>query len=685
MSESQFFSFRRTMDWERGVSHHLNMTEQGLSIRRQEVYHPAQDVRVEHPQLALPLADVAIDPTGRWYMLDNAGEVWQLDMASGYVESVLAQGHGWFGNQAALTVLSDFWVAIDASNTPSLIAFSSSNAQILWTKETWQGRVFQPVAVTSDAYDRAIVLANFPEIREFQLIRFNAGGAEDGSIRITLEEPVQEISSGRFQIAMHANGVGWLLDQNTASIARINFTSTETEWMRLPEWHSRPISIAADAQGGLWLIAKPDQLQLSQPLSLIRLNSDMQEIERGYTGVSQATHLILGADQLIYVWDGAGGVVTQLRPQWETAIWPPLGRRMGVWISGAMDSTVSETEWHKLQLDADIFHDTQVKIKYYASDRKEIAFRGQWVELDMLLMDQTLPPEQKLNSIQSIWSEALMNPRDALLIRARGRYLWVMVELIGSESNTPTMRGLRIYFPRKSYLDSIPAIYQREERSREFIERYLSLYQTILDETEERIRSLPRMFDPDSVSGTSLRWLLGWIGLQAEDHWTNAQLRRLVQAAPLLQSLRGTRLALETIIAIYTGEKPIILEYDEIKPIKEHPELTSVADQLYITEPYGFNVLVKPEHADTETKRVTLQHLIDSYKPAFTVGKLIILQPWVYMDLHSYLGLNTVLSEPTLLQLDGMSSMPHHTITIDVGQDNRVDQHTRIELDSRLE
>ena len=55
--------------------------------------------------------------------------------------------------------------------------------------------------------------------------------------------------------------------------------------------------------------------------------------------------------------------------------------------------------------------------------------------------------------------------------------------------------------------------------------------------------------------------------------------------------------------------------------------------------------------------------------PAFAVGKLIVLQPWVFMDLHSYLGLNTVLSEPALLRLDGRSSMPHHTITIDVGED----------------
>jgi hypothetical protein len=82
---------------------------------------------------------------------------------------------------------------------------------------------------------------------------------------------------------------------------------------------------------------------------------------------------------------------------------------------------------------------------------------------------------------------------------------------------------------------------------------------------------------------------------------------------------------------------------------------------------------------------VTLQHLIETCKPAFTTFKLIVLQPWVYMDLHSYLGMNTVLSEPDLLTLDEHSSMPHHTITIDRGFDHRLDLHTRLGIDSRLE
>jgi len=57
----------------------------------------------------------------------------------------------------------------------------------------------------------------------------------------------------------------------------------------------------------------------------------------------------------------------------------------------------------------------------------------------------------------------------------------------------------------------------------------------------------------------------------------------------------------------------------------------------------------------------------------------------MYADMHTYLGVNTYLSEPTLLTLDERSSMPYNTILIDVDMDKRMDQHTRLGLDSELE
>ncbi len=101
--------------------------------------------------------------------------------------------------------------------------------------------------------------------------------------------------------------------------------------------------------------------------------------------------------------------------------------------------------------------------------------------------------------------------------------------------------------------------------------------------------------------------------------------------------------------------------------------------------PYTFCVLMKSERIENEKQRSIVERLINEQKPAFTEGKLILLQPWLYMDMHTYLGINTYLSEPTLLRLDNTSSIPNNSTLIDVDMDNRLDTHTRLGLDSEIE
>jgi phage tail-like protein len=415
------------------------------------------------------------------------------------------------------------------------------------------------------------------------------------------------------------------------------------------------------------------------------LSADGAAKSAGDAGGGGADKLVPGPDNRLFVWENEEAVATTLRPVEETAVWEPLGRRMGVWISTSLDSTAIETEWHKIVLDAAGEPDTQIVLRYYAADRPYAIVGGELVHLDRYIADPSIDAAAKLAGLRPLWSKPIVDPQDALLFNAKGQYLWLYMELIGSDAHSPEVYGIQVHFPRMSYVADLPALYQQDRQSKDFLDRFLSLFQTMMEQTDRHIAQLPRSFDPEAASGESLRWILRWLGLEADDLWSEAQLRDLLKQAPTLHRLRGTRYALEALLTVYTGDKPMILEYEQIRSLKENPEFSGVAEKLYDVETFGFNVLVKLEHADSEAKRVMLQHLIDRYKPAFATARLIVLQPWVYTDLHSYLGLNTVLSEPALLKLDGYSSMPHHTITIDVGQENRVDQHTRLELDSQLE
>ncbi len=698
MSEARFFSLRGIAAWRRGARMHLTADDEGLTIVRRDVYRPSRRDEADHPRLVRPVADAAADASGRWFLLDGAAGVWKADMVSGHTESLLAPGHGWFTRAASIAVLSDMWAAADPDSSPTLALLSSDNAQVLWAKSDWNGETFRSLAVAADGKDRMVVLAAFETAEGGivgRLLRFKASGEPAGALDVTFPDPLSEAEEDgsvapalrprRFELSLANGGAGWLLDRDAATAMPFDFDASDSPaaFLPLPPEATPARAVLAAPDGSAWIVRAADA---GGGRMLLRLGRDALVEPIGEAGYGGADRLQRGHGDRLYVWDNDEASVTTLRARPETAVWEPFRRRMGVWLGGSLDSTTTETEWHKLVVDAAGEPDTQVRIRYYASDRMAVAAGGQLIpDLDRYIADAAIEPEAKLSTLRDIWSEPIVDPKDALLLGARGRYLWLYIELIGSEANAPTVRGVQAHFPRRSYVNDLPALYQQDRKSKDFLDRFLGMFQTMMEETDRNIADVPRSFDPEASSGGSLRWLLTWIGLREDDHWTDDQLRRLLKAAPRIYKLRGTRIALEALIEIYTGERPIIMEYDQLRTLKEHAELGDVAEKLYATDSNGFNVLVKPEHADTETKRATLQHLIDSCKPAFATAKLIVLQPWVYMDLHSYLGLNTVLSEPTLLTLDGRSSMPHHTITIDVGQDNRVGQHTRLELDSRLE
>jgi hypothetical protein len=95
--------------------------------------------------------------------------------------------------------------------------------------------------------------------------------------------------------------------------------------------------------------------------------------------------------------------------------------------------------------------------------------------------------------------------------------------------------------------------------------------------------------------------------------------------------------------------------------------------------------MLPPECVRSDKQRLMIEAIIDDQKPAYAEGQLIVLEPWMYADVHTYLGINTVLSEPTLLTLDQRSAMPYQTLLTDFDRDRRMDVHTRLELDSELE
>jgi len=686
MNQRAFFSFRKPADWSSGTSFHLEGEHDGLQIVRERIYRQVKRTVIPFSNDQAQIIDMVCSADGRWYALDSSGSIWRTDLVSKHIELVMKVDDRKY-MPSKLAVQDNRLILLSQGEEGSLLqCYVLDQGQLKWSSSQWYETLFHGYEMLVLHNEEVVVVGKLPHRESIQLLRFDAIGMP--ILNIELPEPAQHapivlqaaLPATNYFIVQQDTQYALIADRKGRRIMSWDMLSNQFVLLPLSIPYDSLLDVAYE-HGSYWLLLKHSSGKGSQ---LIAFDHNGLVLRKGELEIATGSYLC-GNQKQLFIWNDVKHEVYTITPRLETAYWRDMLGHTGVWISHSLDSKTSGTEWHKLKLQMNAHQDTSWNIRYFASDSLEVILPHGIENLDHYLADSSISMMEKLGELEGIWQNTLLDPENALLHGAVGRYLWINIELIGTTHHSPVIEGLEIYFPSSSYVDELPAIYLRDPESKDFLSRYLSIFQSMLEETDQHIASAPRTLEPSQVSGQALRWLCKWLGIEANDYWSEDQLKQLLVVAPKLYSLRGTRYAIETVVTIFTGHRPIILEHDDIKPLKENAELGEVVQRLYAADPHAFNVLVKAEHVDTELKRVTLQHILDQFKPVFSVCKLVILQPWVYMDLHSYLGMNTVLSEPTLLKLDGQSSMPHHTITIDVGQDNRIDKHTRLGLNSRLE
>ena len=157
---------------------------------------------------------------------------------------------------------------------------------------------------------------------------------------------------------------------------------------------------------------------------------------------------------------------------------------------------------------------------------------------------------------------------DCLATSPPGRYLWLRLSLAGDGSATPVLEKVKVYYPRASSLQYLPAVYREDPVSADFTARFLSIFDTLRGITSGQITDVARYFDPKAtpanppnVAGNDfLSWLAAWLGLSLQNNWPVRKRRELVRQAHRLYDLRGTPQGLKLMIELYACFKPRILE-----------------------------------------------------------------------------------------------------------------------------
>lgn len=340
----------------------------------------------------------------------------------------------------------------------------------------------------------------------------------------------------------------------------------------------------------------------------------------------------------------------------------------GTYTSKWLDSTAVQCRWHRFVLEAEIPANTQILVSYRTGtvpDDPAAAFGGE-----------------------------VLNPADALINSADGQYIQFRLRFLSKDvTRTPRIKGMKVYFPRVSYLRYLPAVYQENGQGKDFLERFLSLGETFLADTEDKIRGITGYFDPAAAPDDFIPWLASWLSITRYDRWPVPKIRALLLRAPGLFRQRGTREGLSAMITLYlsrvsenglivddNGAKPVIVESFQVRAGSSGD--SAVWGDLFGTDPYSFCVLLTPEQVRTNQDLSAVKRIVELEKPAHTRAGVKVLQPWLHLDWHTYLGLNTHLSEQGFVL--GQSALSRDTKVTAAEDGGQVAVRARVGVDTAL-
>ena len=248
-------------------------------------------------------------------------------------------------------------------------------------------------------------------------------------------------------------------------------------------------------------------------------------------------------------------------------------------VLGPLDSREAQTAWHALELWADVPLGTSIVVQSWASDDAAGASSAMWAPEDGLAVPieadgvvDRIDGRGRTRAERLVRAHPLATDPLGLPVHSdRGRFLFVKISLRGpadgpggAATDTPRVHALRATFPRRSHVELLPAVLRRREHDdlpgATFLERYMSLFASVLRRVEQRYEELPALINPRVASGEWLSWLASLVALSFDPSWSEAKRRALLAEAIELYRRRGTPWAIARYVEIYTGRAPILME-----------------------------------------------------------------------------------------------------------------------------
>lgn len=271
-------------------------------------------------------------------------------------------------------------------------------------------------------------------------------------------------------------------------------------------------------------------------------------------------------------------------------------------VMAPLDSGDAQMVWHRIYLEAVIPKGCGIKIWLAATDGEKDATAIMpefWYEHRFgKIYEQTVREDIPVAVWESIPSElphhagflpckqevdiaglfSVLIQRSSRKVRSlKGRYLHLHVQLTGNGRATPEIFSLRAYGSRFSYVNEyLPELYKEsvylpeadelgESTAADFTGRFVSNFEGLLTNIEDRIGGSYLLTSPQTIPAESLPWLAGWLGYEIDDSLEESVQRNFIQSAADLYrwhgTLRGLKLGLEIATqGAVSGGEIVVLE-----------------------------------------------------------------------------------------------------------------------------
>lgn len=335
----------------------------------------------------------------------------------------------------------------------------------------------------------------------------------------------------------------------------------------------------------------------------------------------------------------------------------------GYYYSRLLDSREKQMQWHRLLIEGETISESSIRVWIYTSESPMIYAEDKEWNIENVLGDTTILQKEKQRLFQPYLVRVIDNPKDCLLHDVKGRYLWFCIRFVAQSGRSPSITKMKWIFPKNTWLQYLPDIYQDNQESASFVERYLGMFQSLYQDMTAAIWNIPQYLDADVVTGPFLEWLTSWISVEDSYLWNEEQLRYLLQHGTELYQKRGTVQYLEEMVRLYTGRTPFIVEQHDLEAYLDQSGYAEELRILYGADNYTFTVIVDCEKQISNRDYQVLTRIIEQAKPAHMESNIIVLEPYIFLDQHSYLGINSVLGRYGTLVLDGQASIPFAALT----------------------